>query len=75
LVGRFGMRIGALVWLLCAAVYLEIVVRARRKPGPVDDNVWELTFVCGAITVTVLWAALMAWLAIRGVHEFSLAQR
>jgi hypothetical protein len=69
------MRTGALVWLVCAAVYLEIVVRARRKPGPVDDNIWELTFWWGAIAVTVLWAGLMTFLAIRGVHEFALAQR
>jgi hypothetical protein len=56
------MKLGLLVWLFCAAIYLEIVIHASRKHRPADAAVWRISLLCACGTMLVLWTMLLAYL-------------
>jgi hypothetical protein len=53
------MRIAALVWLACLAIYLELLWRHRAHGRARGTPPWSLLALIAAGLVTVLWIGVL----------------
>ena len=55
------MKIAALVWLACAAIYLDLLWRARSRGKFVGPLPWPLLAVLAAGLAGIAWGLVFGW--------------
>jgi hypothetical protein len=55
------MKTAALVWLVCAAIYLDLLWRARSRGKFVGTFPWSLLAIIAAGLAWIAWSLVMGW--------------
>jgi hypothetical protein len=57
------MKIAALIWFACFAIYLELLVRARPRPQVTPPLPWPIVLLGAGVVASLLWAAWIGRIA------------
>jgi hypothetical protein len=58
-----SMKIAALIWLACFAVYLELLARSRKRDPLAATLPWPIILLGVGAVASVLWAAWIGKIA------------
>jgi hypothetical protein len=57
------MKIAALIWLACFAIYLELLARARQRDAVAETLPWPIILLGAGAVASVFWAAWIGKIA------------
>ncbi|HEY8383985.1 MAG TPA: hypothetical protein VIL09_17740 [Microvirga sp.] len=70
------MKVAVLVWLTCAAIYVELLARAGRPSRSIEPGRWlGSAILYGGLIASLLWTITLAWLVARTLRDFDLIIR